>query len=133
MSAMKKKLIGFSETLEERINKYAEENGTTFTEAVRSLILIGLDSVNTDNITEDNDISNTSNQVEELSKQVEKLIEENAWFKADDTQSRLGNTELNVKTLSEMVEKMDKKINVVISSSKLFKKHIDNRSIHLQD
>lgn len=134
---MIKKLIGFSETLLENVEKYATENEKTFSDAVRSLIQMGLNNSNTDNVTEDSEtpsrLDNTSNQVEELTRKVDKLTDDSGWFKADDTQSRLGNAELNIKTLSEMVEEMGKKLNVVVASSKFFKKHIDNRSIHLQD
>jgi hypothetical protein len=134
---MKKKLIGFSETLEGRIEEYAKAKETNFTDAVRELILLGLESLNTDNVQGEDEtpsrLDYISNQVEETIEQVKKLTEESAWFRADDTQSRLGNAEIDIKSTLEKIETMEKKLNVVVASSKFFKKHIDNRGIHLQD
>lgn len=126
---MIKKLIGFDETLIERIEKYANESNNTFTNAVRNLIDIGLYQV------EEESSQNTIEPTEDepdgidlitLAKEVEKLKQQTEWFKADDTQSRLHNVEI---TIAEI----EKKVNVITVASKLFKKHIEDREIHLVD
>lgn len=126
---MIKKLIGFDETLIERIEKYANESNNTFTNAVRNLIDIGLYQV------EEESSQNTIKPTEDepdgidlitLVKEVEKLKQQTEWFKADDTQSRLHNVEI---TMTEL----EKKVNVITVASKLFKKHIEDREIHLVD
>lgn len=116
---MAKKLIEFGETLEEQINKYAEEFELSFVGAVRQLIIQGLNNQNGYDPSKEIDIN-------KLYDQVQKLKENTGWFQADDTQSKLGNLELQI-------EEMKKKMNVVLKSSKLFKKHIDDRQIHLVD
>ena len=123
---MKKKLIGFGLALEDRINYYANQNDMDFTKAVRSLVEIGLNHEGvaiTDDIEEETIINDVNLTV--LQQEVEQLKKDTGWFKADDSQSRIGNIELNIAQL-------EKKISVLISSSKLFKKHIDNDDIHLR-
>jgi hypothetical protein len=73
------------------------------------------------------------NDLRNLSEKVDELMENYKWFQADETQSKLGNAELKVKEISQEIEEIIKKINVLTSVSKLFKGHINNRDIHLQD
>jgi len=111
-----KKLIGFDNNLLEKIESFATENDMTFTNAVRTLIQKGL-GINP------NDLDKTDSEVlNELIDKVDKL----SWWTTDDNTSRLHNIEV-------AVEDMEKKINVLTAASKLFKKHLSDNDIHLQD
>lgn len=133
--SMVKKLIGFDEELEKNINEYTEKNQKTFTDAVRELITLGLNSFNVkDNQNNDIDSTVLKQEIEVIIERINKIEENTGWFKADDTQSRLGNIENSIKNIEEKINnEIEKKINVIIASSKLFKKHVDNRDIHLTD
>ena len=112
---MKKKLIGFSTTLQEHIEAFATEKNMNFSEAVRFLSEKGLGlHITSDTPTEEGD----SIDLITVWKEVQKLQTDTGWFKADDTQSRLGNAELEIKELK-------KKVLVLLAASKLFKKHIE--------
>jgi hypothetical protein len=116
---MEKKLIAFEDNQIEAINEWAEQYKKTFTEAVRKLVDIGL---NGGEEPIEPDSTDLINEVAALRKQVEDL----SWWTADDNTSNLHN--LGVK-----LEEMQKHINVLTAASKLFKGHIKNREIHLQD
>jgi hypothetical protein len=119
---MKKKLIGFDEELVTTIDKYAEKTNKTFTEAVRQLILLGLNTLET---TEEEQEEQDIDIIKKV-KDLEKKIADMSWWDSDDIQSRLGNLELSV-------AEIEKKLNVVVGASKHFKGHLNNREIHLQD
>jgi hypothetical protein len=119
-----KKLIGFTDDILEKIEAYASENDISFSLAVRELVKKALNIIPTD---EENSIDNIlNNQVDELIKQVAELTKNYSYFQADDTQSKVGN--LEVKT-----DELEKKLNVLTKVSKLFKSHISNRELHVQD
>lgn len=133
---MKKKLIGFDDELLDKIEVYAGKRGLTFTEAVRNLIEIGISTQDTDTEEQKGDsvdfpsLVNTVVKMQgehfNLIKQVAKLNKDMAWWNADENTSRTGNLEI------KHVE-MEKKMNVLTKVSKLFKAHLNDRSIHLQD
>lgn len=96
----------------------------SFSLAVRELVKKALNIIPTD---EESSIDNIlNNQVDELIKQVAELTKNYSYFQADETQSKVGN--LEVKT-----NELEKKLNVLTKVSKLFKSHISNRELHLQD
>ena len=78
--------------------------------------------------------------INDLDTKIKMLNKNFKFFQADETESKIGNLELAVKEFKgkiniirqEQVENK-KKINVLTSVSKLFKGHIKNREIHLQD
>lgn len=114
---MQKKLIGFEDSLFESVNEYAEKYGIpTFTEAIRRLIEIGLKHK------DEHPTTDTEEQIKNLTEKVEKL----SWWTTDDNTSRLGNLEFELGELT-------KKVNILIKTSQLFRGHINNREIHLQD
>ena len=118
---MNKKLIGFPDELMEKIEQYSDQKGMTFTEAVRNLIESGF----TDNTQEQGDqidFPSLVHMVEELQDKVKNM----GFWNADDNISRTGNLEIQA-------EEFDKRINVLTSTAKLFKAHLKDRSIHLQD
>jgi hypothetical protein len=118
---MEKKLIAFSEEMIKDINDWSERYSKTFTEAVRKLVDIGLKSKDSE-LDEYEVKSNIVERVIALEKEVKQL----SWWTADDNTSNLHN-------LGVTQEEMQKHINVLTAASKLFKKHIANREIHLQD
>jgi len=87
---MQKKLIGFDEELIKQIEDYSGDK--TFTEAVRSLVVLGLESI---------------------------IPPEQEQGDAIDLITRVKN--------------LEEKVNILVSVSKNFKGHLDNREIHLQD
>ncbi len=129
---MKKKLIGFSDELIEQIEEYSSNKEITFTEAVRILVEKGMSPTTEDPQTTPEgglptEMDRVLNDLRNLTDQVIKL-EENTkhWWNTDETESKIGNLEVTVKD-------MEKKINVLTKVSKLFKSHIKDREIHLQD
>lgn len=128
---MKKKLIGFPQILLDRIDVYAEREKIDFTKAVRSLIEAGLNSTNTDNVEEVGEPDGPD--LITLAKEIEKLKENSGWFQADDTQHKLNNMGVELNELKTTVEEIEKRVNVAIASAKIFKGHISNRSLHMQD
>ena len=124
---MNKKLIGFDEKLLEKVEKYSKKQEITFTNAVRQLIELGYASSaihreDTDNVQGESDSVDLITVV----KRLEKLEKDRDWWNTDDIQSRIGNLELEQKN-------QEKKINVLTRTAKLFKGHLNNREIHLQD
>lgn len=103
---MQKKLIGFDEELITQIENYSGDK--TFTEAVRSLVMLGLKS-----ITPPEQEQGDSN--------------------SPDMSSRVRNLEQEIIDLDKEIIDLDKKVNIVIAVSKNFKGHLNNREIHLQD
>lgn len=65
----------------------------------------------------------SNNGFEERLLQLEKNF---SYFHADETDSKVGNLELKVK-------EFEKELTVLKKVSKVFKKHYENRDIHLQD
>jgi uncharacterized protein HemX len=104
-----KKLISFTD------DKYKK----TFTESVRILIDNALKQLNQP---EQVDSDGVFERVAALEEEVKKL----SWWTCDDNTSRMGNIEVELKN-------MQKSINVLTAASKLFKGHLKDRSIHLQD
>ena len=115
---MQKKLISFEDVLLERINEFSENYKKSFTEAVRVLIQLGLKTY----YNEDESLDGLDIKV----KAIEDKMKEMSWWSADEGSSKLHNLEV-------AVAEIEKKINVLSAASKLFKAHISNRSIHLQD
>jgi sorbitol-specific phosphotransferase system component IIA len=118
-----KKLISFTDEQLEGINNYAESYKKTFTEAVRLLLNLGLKQQfgeETETITFVSD--GITEKLEELEGEIKKL----SWWTSDDNTSRLGNLETHV-------DEMQKSVTVLTAAMKLFKKHVKDRSIHLQD
>ena len=64
--------------------------------------------------------------VDELSEKIDKLTKDMSWWNADDNESKVGNVKVQV-------DELEKRINVLTRVSKLFKSHIKDRGIHLQD
>jgi tetrahydromethanopterin S-methyltransferase subunit G len=126
---MQKKLIGFNETLLEKIEKYSQEKEITFTEAVRQLIELGLKAEEPIDVPDEVRSEGEMPDIETRIADLEKKIIDFSWWNADDFQSRLGNAELAIKELQEI----EKKVNILVGVSKNFKGHIENREIHLQD
>lgn len=62
---------------------------------------------------------NLNNQIIEIKKQLEHL----SWWSADDGASRLGNLELQMKEIN-------KKLNILIKASKIFKTHLKDKECH---
>ena len=89
---MQKKLIGFDEELIKQIEDYSGDK--TFTEAVRSLVVLGLESII------------PPEQEQEQGDAID---------------------------LITRVKNLEEKVNILVSVSKNFKGHLDNREIHLQD
>jgi uncharacterized protein YwgA len=110
---MEKKLISFTDEQLEGINKYSELYKKTFTESVRRLIDLGL---------KEKFNESTDGKLSELEEKIEKL----SWWTSDDNTSKLGNIETTI-------EEMHKSITVLTAAMKLFKKHLKDREIHLQD
>lgn len=119
---MEKKLISFTEEQMEQINKYSEMYSKTFTESVRILVDEGLKQIldNGESITLVYD--GVAEKIAEMEGEIKKL----SWWTCDDNTSRLGNMEVRL-------EEIQKQLNVVLAASKLFKGHLKDRSIHLQD
>lgn len=116
-----KKLIAFDDEQIEKINEFSEKFKKSFTESVRILVDSGLKSyAPEDSITIVHD--GLAEKLAELEEKIEKL----SWWTSDDNTSRMGNIETEL-------EEMNKHINVLTAASKLFRGHISNRSIHLQD
>ena len=116
-----KKLIAFSDEQLELIEKFSDKYKKTFTEAVRVLIDNALKDAFGEDIATITDDS-IAKKLAELEGEVKKL----SWWTCDDNTSRLGNMEIEL-------EKMQKQINILTAASKLFKGHVKDRSIHLQD
>ncbi len=120
---MEKKLISFTDEQFEGINNYAEKYKKTFTEAVRQLVDTGLKSVFEE---EPQSITIVSDGMMEKLAELEEEVKKLSWWTSDDNTSRLGNLETHV-------SEIQKSINVLTAAMKLFKGHIKDRSIHLQD
>ncbi len=129
MVMLMKKLIDFTDEQIDKITKYAEEKSMSFTQAVRVLVEIGLDPVTDINETP----SPETTDISALTERIEKLEKDREWWNTDDIQSRVGNLETADKENVKVFEDLDKRINVLTKVSKLFKAHIKDRSIHLQD
>lgn len=135
---MEKKLIAFTEDLLEKIGKFSQAHDISFTEAVRKLIELGLaqDTSAPESITFYDSLSKKIDELEkkfnlperimEKMKFLEKEIEKLSWWTCDDNTSRLGNLEV-------AHEELLKQLTVLTAASKLFKGHLKDRSIHLQD
>lgn len=117
-----KKLIAFTDEQLELIGEYSDKYKKTFTEAVRILIDNALkqEFSNEESVTVVYD--GVAEKLEELEGEIKKL----SWWTCDDNTSRLGNMEVDL-------ENMQKQINVLTAAMKLFKGHLKDRSIHLQD
>lgn len=115
-----KKLINFTDEQLDGINNYAEKYKKTFTEAVRLLIDASLKEAS------DESVTNVSDSVAEKLSELEEEVKKLSWWTCDDNTSRLGNLETHV-------SEMQKSINVLTAAMKLFKKHVKDREIHLQD
>lgn len=130
-----KKIINFSDEVLAKIKVYQDSftNNLNFSEAVRQLVVIGVDSITdakqvweAESDESNDDTEGIFKQLNELAERVDSIEKNYSFFQADETQSKLGNLELEVKDSV-------KKINLLTKVSKLFKSHISNRDIHLQD
>jgi hypothetical protein len=117
-----KKLITFNDEQVEGINNYAEKYKKTFTAAVRILI----DNALKQAFDENQETAGVMPEDSERISKLEEMVQQLSWWEADDGASRLGNVEVTIK-------EMQKSINVLTAASKLFKAHLKDRSIHLQD
>jgi hypothetical protein len=137
MTELTKKLIGFDEDLLNKVQKYSEKKKITFTDGVRSLIEMGLASLDQDipeinvpflngneGVPDMNEPKNT--ELSSLNEKLEKLKEEMSFWNADEAESKIGN-------LQVQVNEMEKKLNTVVAIAKKLKGHTENREIHLQD
>ena len=123
---MEKKLIAFTEEQMEGINNFSEKYKKTFTEAVRRLIDLGLKSKEDGEENEPETITFVSDDVTKKLAELEDEVAKLAWWTSDDNTSRLGDLETHV-------SEMQKSITVLTAAMKLFKGHLKNREIHLQD
>lgn len=118
-----KKLIAFTDEQLELIGQHSDKYKKTFTESVRILIDNALkQAFGDESEPEVVVISDVAERLLALEDGVEKL----SWWTSDDNTSRLGNLETHV-------SEMQKSINVLTAAMKLFKKHLKDREIHLQD
>lgn len=115
--SMTKKLIGFPDELVVQIEQYGESKGLSFTEAVRSLIILGLP--------QDQDQGDAPDFASRIS-QLEEKIDQMSWWTGDDNMSRMHNAEVKL-------DELEKKVNTVVAIAKRLKQHIEDREIHLQD
>lgn len=122
-----KKIIGLSDELIEKVNEYSDKyNLGSFAAAVRQMI------ENADmNKAENEEVE--KNVLEELTEKVNWLMKNYKYFQADETLSTIGNMDLALKETQTKLEEVDKKVNILTSVSKMFKGHIQNRDLHMQD
>ena len=127
---MIKKLIGFDESLLEKIEEFSKEENISFTEAVRKLVEIGLNRLNIPTRPKaqdeklpdlDQDIA-TDDEIKILFERMEKLEKGISWWNIEETDSKVSKLEYNLGEL-------DKKVNTLVEISKFFKSHINNRYI----
>jgi len=134
---VKKKLIGFDEAQTKKIEEYSKKWKLDKSKTVRKMV-----DEYSDVITDEQEeylhedvslkthfkIENSiiQNQIDELKKDHKELKKNYSYFQADETQSKVGNVEA-------IIEDFEKKLNILTKVSKLFKGHIRNREIHLQD
>lgn len=133
---MKKKLINLSKDALEKVEIYSQKWELNYSETIRKIIQEFDNSEKVEIYSDDSEFVGLIEKVNSLEKNY-------SYFQADETQSKVGNSELlinnlqkSIKELEEKIEKfsdLENKINVLTSISKLFKKHLDNREIHLQD
>lgn len=129
---MQKKLIGFNETLLERIEEYSKKSGKNFTDSIRKLVTLGLNSLDVPEVGEPD--SETPNvDISSLIERLEKLEKDMSWWNADENESKVGNLRLDHDNLRKEFDDAAKKLNIVVAVSKKFKGHLENREIHLQD
>lgn len=123
---MKRKMVNFNEELFDLVESFATEHGLQFADAVNKLVLKGLKPEKENNENDKKDSVNIDfvlNKIDGNSYEIEELKKNTGWFKADDTQSRLGNVEIDIKELSKKL----------VNLYKLFKKHINSKEIHLDE
>ena len=116
-----KKLIQFTEEQLEKIQEHSDKYKKTFTESVRILINNALKQL--DQPEEEESVPDI---VDDRLAALEEAVEKLSWWTSDDNTSRLGNLETHV-------SEMQKSVNVLTAAMKLFKGHLKDRSIHLQD
>ena len=131
-----KKLISFEDDHIELIEKYCKDTGVSFTQAVKQLAMLGLETFNnTKWADEENKVAESGlptetdrimNDLRNLEERVDKVEEDKKFWNADETQSKLSNVETQISDF-------EKKLNTLIKLSKLFKAHIGKNDIHLQD
>ena len=126
-----KKIIGLSDELIGIVNDYAASNNlSSFSEAIRLMISNINAPVPAPEASPSNDMEAVLDELEKafngLEKKVQEIEKNYKYYQADETQSTVGNIELKLK-------EMEKKVNILTSVSKMFKGHLENRDIHLQD
>jgi hypothetical protein len=119
-----KKLISFTDDQMAKIGEYSDKYKKTFTESVRRLIDNGLKQAFGEPETES--VTFVSDGIAEKLQELEEEVKKLSWWTTDDNTSRLGNLETHV-------GEMQKSLNVLTAAMKLFKMHLKNREIHLQD
>ena len=117
---MEKKLISFTDEQLEKIKEHSDKYKKTFTESVRILIDNALKQM------DQPEVESIPDVVDDRLAALEEAVEKLSWWTSDDNTSRLGNLETHV-------SEMQKSVNVLTAAMKLFKKHLSDRSIHLQD
>lgn len=115
----KRKVINIPDDLYQKVQEVSAELGIDETATIKRMIADFVLTKSDGSISERSEITILIDKVANLEKNY-------SWFQADDTQSKVGN-------LEHQVAELEKKINVLTSVSKLFKGHLKDRSIHLQD
>ena len=122
-----KKIIQLSDELIAIVNDYAKKNNlSSFSEAIRLMI----SNINAPVPEADEMVTVNIPDLEERIQEIEKNYK---YFQADETQSTIGNMNVKLNDSVKKLEEMEKKVNILTSVSKMFKGHLENRDIHLQD
>ncbi len=122
-----KKIIQLSDELIAIVNDYTKKNNlSSFSEAIRLMI----SNINAPVPEADEMVTVNIPDLEERIQEIEKNYK---YFQADETQSTIGNMNVKLNDSVKKLEEMEKKVNILTSVSKMFKGHLENRDIHLQD
>lgn len=133
-----KKIIQLSDELIAIVNDYTTKNNlSSFSEAIRLMISNINEPVSEDSPSPSNDMEAVLDELEKafngLEKKVQEIEKNYKYFQADETQSTIGNMNVKLNDSVKKLEEMEKKVNILTSVSKMFKGHLENRDIHLQD
>ena len=116
------KNIGFTDEVIEIVERYQEKwGGTNFTRTVLKIIK-----------KYDQQRSTPDFNADEFNERLLEMEKNYSYFMADETQSQVGNIEFKLKEYAEQFEEIEKKLKVLIASSKLFKAHLNDREIHMK-
>jgi tetrahydromethanopterin S-methyltransferase subunit G len=127
MATATKKIIQLSDELIGIVNDYtAKNNLSSFSEAIR-LMISNINAPVPEASPSDTD------EFLALEERVQEIEKNYKYFQADETQSTIGNMNVKLNDSVKKLEEMEKKVNILTSVSKMFKGHLENRDIHLQD